>query len=506
MSKKLLFSILTFLLFLVLLEMSTRLFEFSLSKSSENGNKERGWQTEFFSSYFDWHQSDPDLLWRFRPNLANRLIRTNSDGILGREIPREKQDETVRILILGDSSPVGLGLKTRDHVFDAILEYLLKNQYIGKRNFEIINGAVSGYTSEQIKRFLELKGWMYEPDIIILYCGNNDASVSGYYTDREILDRQILKEHRRFLSSFAFYRVLQNIITSRMEVEKYDDSTRPLKVRVTINQYGENLADIAEQCREHECPLIILKPPVPYLWPAGLQFKVFTHLSGDDGQLIFPQRMANIIGREIKYCIDKDRFRELYGSGDIFTDAVYKSAYQDSMTNEEAIEYYSAELLEDKKNHLLYNNMGVSFWKSGQYFEADYSFRAARALFQKEYEEDSSIIILSSGAPYLYNIGINLISQSEKGIKILNDSSSAAFTYLDSALQYDYFSLRIKSEYLQQIDELAKYDNVTIINLPAIFRDQGGEKLFTDHCHPTLKGHYLIAEEILKVFKAEFRL
>ena len=49
---------------------------------------------------------------------------------------------------------------------------------------------------------------MYEPDIIILYCGNNDASVSGYYTDREILDRQILKEHRRFLSSFAFFRVL----------------------------------------------------------------------------------------------------------------------------------------------------------------------------------------------------------------------------------------------------------------------------------------------------------
>ena len=127
MSKKLLFSILTFLLFLVLLEMSARLFEFSLSKFSENIKKERGWQAEFFGSYFDWHQSDPDLLWRFKPNLANRLIQTNSEGILGREIPKEKRAETVRILILGDSSPVGLGLETRDNVFDAILEYLIKN-------------------------------------------------------------------------------------------------------------------------------------------------------------------------------------------------------------------------------------------------------------------------------------------------------------------------------------------------------------------------------------------
>ena len=144
MSKKMLFSIVAFLLFLALLEMSARIFESSLIESAVDIKKERGWQTEFFSSSFDWHQSDPDLLWRFKPHLANKLIQTNSDGILGGEIPKKKRAETIRILILGDSSPVGLGLKTRDHAFDAVLEYLLKNQYMGKRNFEISNGAVSG--------------------------------------------------------------------------------------------------------------------------------------------------------------------------------------------------------------------------------------------------------------------------------------------------------------------------------------------------------------------------
>lgn len=504
--RKPLFSILVFVLFLMLLEIAAHLFESSLAKSYEDIIRERGWQAEFFSSYFGWHQSDPDLLWRFKPNLANRLIQTNSEGILGGEIPREKRAETIRILILGDSSPVGLGLKTRDHAFDAILEYMLKEQYLGKRNFEIINGAVSGYTSEQIKRFLEQKGWKLEPDIIILYCGNNDASISGYYTDREILDRQVLKKPRRFLSTFAFYRVLDNFIASLENPEEFDVTDRPLSPRVTPEQYGENLIDIATLCRKHECPLIILKPPVPYIWPAGLQFRVFTHLSGESGQLIFPDRMANIIGRNLLYCLDNDEFLKIFGTGEFIMKRVISSAYDDSMPNEKAIEYYSTRLLKDKSNHLLYNNMGVAFWRSGQYFEADYSLKSARALYQKEFKENSSLTSLSAGAPYLYNIGVNLISQSGKGVGILQDSSQAAFVYLDSALQYDYFSLRIKFEYLQQIDKISEYENVTVIDLPVIFRDQGNEKLFIDHCHPTFKGHYIIAEEILKVLKTEFRL
>ena len=36
-----------------------------------------GWQAVFFRSLFTWNEPDPDLLWRFRPNLHNPLIRTN---------------------------------------------------------------------------------------------------------------------------------------------------------------------------------------------------------------------------------------------------------------------------------------------------------------------------------------------------------------------------------------------------------------------------------------------
>ncbi|MCP4704574.1 MAG: SGNH/GDSL hydrolase family protein, partial [candidate division Zixibacteria bacterium] len=87
-----------------------------------------------------------------------------------------------------------------------------------------------------------------------------------------------------------------------------------------------------------------------------------------------------------------------------------------------------------------------------------------------------------------------------------NDSTSEAVSYLDSALQSDYFSLRIKDEYKFIINQLSEHENVLVIDLPSVFRDNDNEKLFIDHCHPTEMGHKIIADEIFKVLKFEFRL
>jgi len=502
--RKILFSLFAFVLFLLLIELASRFLELMLTENQNEVTENRGWQAEFFSTYFDWHDSDPELLWRFKPNLTNALIRTNSEGLLGGEIPSEKSDETVRILILGDSSPVGLGLASRDHAFDTILKYMLETDYLGYRNFEIINAAVSGYTSEQIKEFLRLRGWQYRPDLVVLYCGNNDASISGSFTDREIMEKQRLIRPRKILAHLAFYRILQNLLVTR--AVPGDQSPEMLKVRVPAEQFGENLNDIARQCRSRNCPLIILKPPVPLIWPAGVQFKIFTHLTGQNGELIVPEPLARIIGRELKYCIDNDEFLKIYGNGEIYTERIIRSLFNDSLPVGRAIEYYSEKLEYDSKNHLLYNNLGVSFWQNGQYREADYSLKTARALYQNEFREDHSVAVKSAGSPYLYNIGVNLLSLSNQGIEILKDSTSEAFAYLDSALQNDYFSLRIKNEYYREINKISQRENLFVVDLPAVFRNSDGEKLFIDHCHPTFKGHYLIAEEILKVIKSDLKL
>lgn len=499
MRRDLLFPVFITFLFLVLLEITALLLEARVVRTADETAHRPGWQTEFFAQFFDWDEPDPDLLWRFKARLDNPLIKTNSDHLIGDEIPREKDPRTYRLLLLGDSSPVGLGLQSHSLAFGELLESLLEREYADRKRFELINAAVSGYTSEQIARFLELRGWDFKPDLVILYCGNNDASISGSYSDRQLLGQQKLRKVRRLFSHLALYRVLRALL-----VQDRWSGTRPaetLQVRVPASRFGTNLTRIADQCRQHGCPLIVLKPPVPYLWPAGLQFKLFTQVSGEDGRLIIPDAMQRILGRPIKYCLSPERFTALYGRGDIFTRSVYRSAYSDSLPPQEAIAYYANLIATDSGNPVLFNNLGVLLWEDRRYWEADYYLKTARNLYLRHYRDSLNPTVESAGAPFLYNIGINLLSLENYGPNLLHDTARAAFQYLDSALQADYFSLRVKRTYWEKIDRLKGEKNLIVIDLPATFQAEGGEKLFIDHCHPTAEGHRLIAEEILKVIR-----
>ncbi|MGH8003884.1 MAG: SGNH/GDSL hydrolase family protein, partial [Limisphaerales bacterium] len=290
MGRKLFFSLFLFAFSIAFLELISRGVESKVSLAPEQVISRPGWQFDFFRSLFRWHEPDPDLLWRFKAGLNNPLIRTNASHILGPDIPKKKSSRSYRILLLGDSSPVGLGLCVRWEAFGETVRDLLEMKYGKKRDFELINAAVSGYTSEQIGRFLQLRGWRYKPDIVILYCGNNDASISGAYTDQELLEAQRFLSARRMLSRLALYRVLSGMLKPGRAFN--DEAAESLKIRVSAEAFGQNLIEIALQCQKHGCPLIALKPPVPYFWPAGLQFKVFTHLGSKTGELLMSGGMV----------------------------------------------------------------------------------------------------------------------------------------------------------------------------------------------------------------------
>lgn len=497
--KKLAFSVLAFFLCLLLLELAARLLEPESLPISEKPGP--GWQTEFFRSFINWDEPDPDLLWRFKAGLRHPLIKTNSEHLLGEEISKRKEAKNFRILLLGDSSPVGFGLKARWQAFGESVREMLEIEFQGKIDVELVNAAVPGYTSEQIARFLTTKGWGYQPDLVILYCGNNDASLSGPYADRELLEGQKLKTVRRLLSHSALYRMLRWELLGRQPSRT---APQELKLRVSADRFSANLAKIAEECRNHQCPLIILKPPVPYLWPAGLQFKIFSGLSRE-GRLIMPPEMTALLGRPIKYCLDAAEFQKRYGAGDPFTREVYASAYADSLPPEQAVNYYLERHKADPEDPVLTNNLGVSFWEDRQYGEAGRYLMLARSLFLKREGGSAGPAVQAAGAPFLFNIGINLWSQEKKTGLEEPGMKDPAFQYLDSALQFDFFSLRIKRDYWEKIDRFKDERGVTVIDLPEIFRQGGGERLFIDHCHPTAEGHRLIAGELLKVIRPKIQ-
>ncbi len=499
MLKQILLAVVVIFVILLLLEGGALLVESASFSTPSTETRRPGWQTEFFGSLFDWHEPDPELLWRFRAGLTNPLITTNSEHLLGPEISRDKPKSSYRVLILGDSSPVGFGLKSRRQTFGEILQFLLNENYKSHKQVEVVNAAVSGYSSEQIRCFLKMQGWDYDPDLIVLYCGNNDASISGEFSDHDLLKGQKLKSLRSLFSHLAIYRVMRAII--RPQPESCGGNLSRLKVRVTPEQYGANLTSIVDQCRDHNCPVIILKPPVPYLWPAGLQFKPFLRLTGKDGRILLPEEMVEFLGRDIVYCIDTVHMRKLYGETDIFTRKVYNSGMCDTISTDSAINWYRSRLACEPDNPIWPNNLGATWWKMGKFREADSALHIALELFCSKNGDNLSPAVAACVSPILYNIGINKMCM-DSAQRISNiDTGSEAYLYLDSALQADYFSLRIKRSYCNELDKLKTASGVMVIDLPELFRKHGGEGLFIDHCHPTVDGHLIIAEAVYDSIK-----
>lgn len=487
----------SFALFLLLAELAARQFEQSVGEQADQGAIPSGWQEQFFTNIFDWHEPDPELLWRLKPNLSNQYILTNSSHTIGPEVSNHKSSDAFRILLLGDSSPLGLGLKSYNQSFGFQLQRLLQSSFGSDRRIELINASVAGYSSEQLRRYLQLRGAKLAPDLVILYCGNNDASISGYCTDRELLETQRFKWLREQLSRFAMFRMVRVVFGPNRQTTLSEG--RGFKVRVSPIRFGENLEEIAAQCRRLSCKLIVVKPPVPLMWPAGLQFKWFSGLKSSDGQLVIPAALAGILNRPIRYCLDRDQMPAWYGDADRITRKVYASAYWDKLALDSAIDYYQDELDDDPNSSILLNNLGVAYWERGEHDMADHHLRMARKCFVQQSATPTSVVSEALGSVVLFNIGINLIAAKHGADGVWLSDTILASTYLDSALQADYLSLRVKRAYLDKIDSLGEHDeNVAVIDIPTIFAMNGGESLFIDHCHPTAEGHRFIAQEILK--------
>lgn len=117
--------------------------------------------------YYKFDIYDSSKGWISKPNLRDmkvfddKVLNTNSKGFRGKnEYPYSKNQDKVRILVLGDSYTFG------DEVSDnETYSYYLQEMI---PNAEVINLGVHGYGHDQMLILLKDEGIKYEPDIIIL--------------------------------------------------------------------------------------------------------------------------------------------------------------------------------------------------------------------------------------------------------------------------------------------------------------------------------------------------
>ncbi|HKQ60160.1 MAG TPA: GDSL-type esterase/lipase family protein [Candidatus Polarisedimenticolaceae bacterium] len=97
-------------------------------------------------------------------------VSINDQGLRDRDYPYERVPGKRRILVLGDSFAWGFGVE-QPACFTELVERSLAD-------VEVINAAVSGYSTDQELLWLVNEGLKYRPDVVLLLVSGNDVAMN----------------------------------------------------------------------------------------------------------------------------------------------------------------------------------------------------------------------------------------------------------------------------------------------------------------------------------------
>jgi GDSL-like lipase/acylhydrolase family protein len=100
----------------------------------------------------------------------------NGAGCRGRDSVIPAPQDKARVVVLGNSYAMGVGVHEED-TFSSQLEALLNERASGQRsgkNYEVSNCGVSGYSARENRLFYEIMAANYEPQLVVLVLGPED--------------------------------------------------------------------------------------------------------------------------------------------------------------------------------------------------------------------------------------------------------------------------------------------------------------------------------------------
>jgi len=129
---------------------------------------------------------NPRIVYELKPNLdvffRSVPVRTNEDGWRDAPFVREKRDDTVRIVAIGDSVLFGWAVP-EERRYANLLEEMLNRRYPG-RTWEIMVFAAPGYNLVMELEVLRSRGLAYRPDAILYGYTSNDSCLPNFVSDR----------------------------------------------------------------------------------------------------------------------------------------------------------------------------------------------------------------------------------------------------------------------------------------------------------------------------------
>src|ERR1700751_1186103 len=140
--------------------------------------------------------ANPELSFAHAPNRSAFLmgvpVSINSEGLRDREFSFEKPPDVYRVMMLGDSTTLGWGVKEEDTAAKFLERKLNANLPAGYNRAEVMNAGVGNYDTVQEVTYYETIGWKFHPDLVVLVFFINDpepvpTEKKGFLIDRSYL-------------------------------------------------------------------------------------------------------------------------------------------------------------------------------------------------------------------------------------------------------------------------------------------------------------------------------
>ena len=163
------------------------------------------------------------------PNQHNEYVNINSFGFRGVEISKEKPENVYRIIMLGGSTLFGYGASSDETTIPGFLQKKFETTDSDFK-VEVINAGSSGAYSKTETLYVKHKLLDFDPDLIIVYDGWNDARIpyTSHIGERGLAG-QLYDSVNHLQSIFPYYKtpiVIREIGRDLISAEEDTIATR----------------------------------------------------------------------------------------------------------------------------------------------------------------------------------------------------------------------------------------------------------------------------------------
>ena len=198
----------------------------------------------------------------------------NNEGVRDRNFLITKPDNTIRIIVLGDSYTFGAGIENASDTYPKVLERKLNNFNFNK-NYEVLNFGISGVDTQRELEIIKERALKYEPDFLIIGYVLNDLK----NVDPEI---RTFERLRLPIIGFALSRIsyLYNFLESRINKvalnfgkTPYEESLKAyFNSEINKNEARKTFKEILKIAKEKEIKVLLMIFP-PFYQMKNYQFQ-----------------------------------------------------------------------------------------------------------------------------------------------------------------------------------------------------------------------------------------